>query len=64
MFTVGVEALGARRMVGVAGNLAAALDERYRRQGYEHSGASFAQAITEDAARRYELIKERLTTAI
>ncbi len=31
-----VEALGARRMVGVASNLATMLDERYRRQGYEH----------------------------
>jgi cobaltochelatase CobT len=31
-----VEALGARRMAGVAGNLAAMLEERYRRQGYEH----------------------------
>ena len=31
-----VEALGARRMVGVAHNLTAMLDERYRRQGYEH----------------------------
>ncbi len=30
-----VEALGARRMAGVAANLAAMLDERYRRQGYE-----------------------------
>src|SRR6202162_395331 len=30
-----VEALGARRMVGVAGNLAAMLDEQYRRQGFE-----------------------------
>ncbi len=30
-----VEALGARRMVGVAANLAAALDEQYRRQGFE-----------------------------
>jgi cobaltochelatase CobT len=30
-----VEALGARRMEGVAHNLAAMLDERYRRQGYE-----------------------------
>ncbi|MEE8272111.1 MAG: cobaltochelatase subunit CobT [Alphaproteobacteria bacterium] len=29
------EAIGARQMVGVAGNLAAALDERYRRQGYD-----------------------------
>src|SRR5580704_952392 len=33
-----VEALGARRMSGVAANLAAMLDERYRRQGYEHLG--------------------------
>ncbi len=31
-----VEALGAKRMSGVAGNLAAMLDERYRRQGFEH----------------------------
>jgi cobaltochelatase CobT len=31
-----VEALGARRMVGVAENLAAMLEERYHRQGYEH----------------------------
>jgi cobaltochelatase CobT len=30
-----VEALGARRMTGVAGNLAAMLDEQYRRQGFE-----------------------------
>ena len=29
------EALGARRMVGVSENLAAALDHRYRRQGFE-----------------------------
>jgi cobaltochelatase CobT len=33
-----VEALGAKRMAGVASNLAAMLDERYRRQGYEHLG--------------------------
>ena len=31
-----VEALGARRMAGVAANLAAMLEERYRRQGYDH----------------------------
>jgi cobaltochelatase CobT len=31
-----VEALGAKRMAGVAANLSAMLDERYRRQGYEH----------------------------
>ncbi|HMD64216.1 MAG TPA: cobaltochelatase subunit CobT [Stellaceae bacterium] len=30
-----VEALGSRRMVGVASNLEAMLDEQYRRQGYE-----------------------------
>jgi cobaltochelatase CobT len=30
-----VEALGARRMVGVAANLSALLDEQYRRQGFE-----------------------------
>jgi cobaltochelatase CobT len=30
-----VEALGARRMAGVAQNLAAMLDEQYRRQGFE-----------------------------
>ena len=30
-----VEALGARRMTGVASNLAAMLDEQYRRQGFE-----------------------------
>ena len=30
-----VEALGARRMPGVAANLAAMLDEQYRRQGFE-----------------------------
>jgi cobaltochelatase CobT len=31
-----VEALGTRRMAGVAANLGAMLEERYRRQGYEH----------------------------
>src|SRR3954471_1749009 len=30
-----VEALGSRRMVGVAANLGAMLDEQYRRQGFE-----------------------------
>src|SRR5882672_7984885 len=30
-----VEALGARRMIGVAANLTAMLDEQYRRQGFE-----------------------------
>jgi cobaltochelatase CobT len=31
-----VGALGTRRMAGVAANLSAMLEERYRRQGYEH----------------------------
>ena len=31
-----VEAIGATRMAGVAANLAASLEERYRRQGYAH----------------------------
>src|SRR4051812_23858203 len=30
-----VEALGSRRMVGVASNIGAMLDDQYRRQGYE-----------------------------
>jgi cobaltochelatase CobT len=44
-----VEALGARRMAGVALNLAAMLEERYRRQGYEHmverNDVTLAEAI-------------------
>src|SRR5689334_18782042 len=44
-----VEALGARRMVGVAHNLTAMLDERYRRQGYERmterSDVTLAEAV-------------------
>jgi cobaltochelatase CobT len=44
-----VEALGARRMSGVAANLAAMLDQRYRRQGYdrltERSDSTLAEAI-------------------
>jgi len=44
-----VEALGARRMTGVATNLAAMLEERYRRQGYEHmverNDVTLAEAI-------------------
>lgn len=31
-----VEAIGSRQMVGVAGNLSAALDERCKRKGFEH----------------------------
>lgn len=44
-----VESLGARRMAGVAQNLQAMLDERYRRQGYERirerSDVTLAEAI-------------------
>jgi cobaltochelatase CobT len=44
-----VEALGARRMVGVAGNLAAMLDEQYRRQGFERiverTDSTMAEAV-------------------
>ncbi|MBV9522380.1 MAG: cobaltochelatase subunit CobT [Alphaproteobacteria bacterium] len=44
-----VEALGSRRMVGVAANLDAMLDERYRRQGYERiterSEVTLAEAV-------------------
>jgi cobaltochelatase CobT len=44
-----VEALGARRMAGVAANLATMLEERYRRQGYEHmaerNDTTLAEAI-------------------
>jgi cobaltochelatase CobT len=44
-----VESLGARRMTGVAQNLQAMLDERYRRQGYERirerSDVTLAEAV-------------------
>ena len=44
-----VEALGTRRMAGVAANLSAMLEERYRRQGYEHmterNDTTLAEAI-------------------
>src|SRR5690242_10200038 len=44
-----VEALGSRRMAGVAGDLSAMLDQRYRRQGYdrltERSDSTLAEAI-------------------
>jgi cobaltochelatase CobT len=44
-----VEALGARRMAGVAGNLAAMLDEQYRRQGFERvverTDSTMAEAV-------------------
>ena len=44
-----VEALGARRMAGVATNLAAMLDEQYRRQGFERiterTDSTMAEAV-------------------
>jgi cobaltochelatase CobT len=44
-----VEALGTRRMAGVAANLAAMLDEQYRRQGFERiterSEGTLAEAV-------------------
>src|SRR5579885_2145912 len=44
-----VEALGARRMAGVAANIAALLDEQYRRQGFERvterSESTMAEAV-------------------
>src|SRR5271154_5676756 len=44
-----VEALGARRMAGVAANLDAMLDEQYRRQGYERiterTDSTMAEAV-------------------
>jgi cobaltochelatase CobT len=44
-----VEALGARRMSGVAANLEAMLDEQYRRQGYERiterTDSTMAEAV-------------------
>jgi cobaltochelatase CobT len=53
-----VEALGARRMIGVAGNLDAMLDERYRRQGFERM-TERSEATLPDAVRL--LTRERLT---
>jgi cobaltochelatase CobT len=56
-----VEALGARRMAGVAGNLAAMLDEQYRRQGFERiverSDSTMAEAVR--LLTREALTKER-----
>jgi cobaltochelatase CobT len=44
-----VEALGARRMAGVASNLSAMLDEQYRRQGFERiterTDSTMAEAV-------------------
>ncbi len=56
-----VEALGARRMAGVAGNLAAMLDEQYRRQGFERiverTDSTMAEAVR--LLTREALTKER-----
>src|SRR6516164_698233 len=56
-----VEALGARRMAGVAGNLAAMLDEQYRRQGFERiverTEGTMAEAVR--LLTREALTKER-----
>jgi cobaltochelatase CobT len=42
-----VEAIGARLMVGVAENLSAALQERYRRQGFERISEQTEQSLPE-----------------
>jgi cobaltochelatase CobT len=55
-----VEALGAQRMAGVAANLAAHLEERYRRQGFAHVGER-DEAMLADAVRL--LAREALTGA-
>jgi cobaltochelatase CobT len=56
-----VEALGARRMAGVAANLAAMLDEQYRRQGFERiterTDSTMAEAVR--LLTREALTKER-----
>jgi cobaltochelatase CobT len=56
-----VEALGARRMAGVAANLAAMLDERYRRQGYEHMAERSDVTLAETVRL---LAREALTGAV
>jgi cobaltochelatase CobT len=55
-----VEALGAQRMAGVAVNLAAMLEERYRRQGYAHV-AERDETMLADAVRL--LAREAVTGA-
>src|SRR5919108_788560 len=56
-----VEALGARRMAGLAANLAAMLDEQYRRQGFERiterTESTMAEAVR--LLTREALTKER-----
>src|SRR5690606_523122 len=53
-----IEALGARRMAGVAGNLAAMLEDRYHRGNY-HEITDRADAPLEDAVAL--LVREKLT---
>src|SRR5262245_2938699 len=56
-----VEALGARRMSGVAGNLSAMLEDRYHRGNY-HDVTDRADAPLEDAVAL--MVRERLTGAM
>jgi cobaltochelatase CobT len=51
-----VEALGARRMVGVASNLSAMLDERYRRQGFERISARSDVTLADGSARTWPIL--------
>jgi len=55
-----VEAIGANRMAGVASNLAAALEERYRRQGLDRV-TERTDGTLADAVRM--IVRERLTGA-
>src|SRR4051794_20629072 len=54
-----VEAIGARRMAGVAGNLAAMLEDRYHRGGKYEEITDRADAPLEDAVAL--MVRERLT---
>src|SRR5215213_7929823 len=54
-----VEAIGARRMAGTAGNLAAMLEDRYHRGGKYESITDRADAPVEDAVAL--MVRERLT---
>src|SRR3712207_2088644 len=54
-----VEAIGARRMSGVAGNLAAMLEDRYHRGGKYEEITDRADAPVEDAVAL--MVRERLT---
>jgi cobaltochelatase CobT len=56
-----VEAIGARQMVGVATNLAAGLQEKYRRQGFDRIGDKSEQVLPEVVRL---LAREALTGAL